>query len=197
VSVPNQPGTRINWLDNKNYGRCIMVKKTNKVVEFIEGLHDHIAGIPQLRKNTSEKSEAQIKAEIGPLIIQYLQRHFKEAGYKDDIEKAQKSFYWEGQAGKYGKERKSTFGARNCPDFVITAPYLVAIEYNQGPDLSTVKQGIGRSLMHTMTEDFHYVYFLFRDESKEKDIKFSISHDKGKQFLGELWSEFNVFAKLV
>ena len=174
-----------------------MVNKPEKVIEFIEGLHDHIVSIIQLRKNTSEKSEAQIKAKIGPLIIQYLQRHFKEAGYKDDIKKAHKSFYWEGQEGKYGNEREATFGARNYPDFVITDPYLVAIEYKQSPDLSTVKQGIGRSLMHTMTEDFHYAYFLFHDESKEKNINTSVSHDKGKQFLEELWSEFNVFAKLV
>jgi hypothetical protein len=34
-------------------------------------------------------------------------------GYKDNIGKAHKSFYWEGQEGKIGKERATIFGARN------------------------------------------------------------------------------------
>ncbi len=65
------------------------------------------------------------------------------------IGKAHRSFYWEGQEGKYGKERATTFGARNYPDFIITDPYLVAIEYKQSPNGSTVKQGMGQSMMHT------------------------------------------------
>lgn len=88
-----------------------MKKKTTQVTNFIDGLHKHIVGNPQFRKNTADKSETQIQAEIRPLIIDYLQHYFKDAGYK----KANKSFYWEGQEGKYGKERASTFGARNYP----------------------------------------------------------------------------------
>ncbi len=174
-----------------------MKKKTSKVTAFIDGLHSHIVSNPQFRKNTAGKSETQIQAEIRPLIIDYLEEFFKEAGYKDEVAKANKSFYWEGQEGKYGKDRASTFGARNYPDFIITAPYLVAVEYKQGPYGSTVKQGIGQSLMHTMTEDFHYVYFLFHDESKDKRIRKSISNDKEKAILKKLWSDFNVYIKFV
>ena len=174
-----------------------MKKKTAKVKKFIEDLHNHIVNNPQFRKKTSSKSETQIQAEIRPLIIDYLMHYFKNAGYKDEIAKAHKSFYWEGQEGKYGKERASTFGARNYPDFIITAPYLVAIEYKQSPNGSTVKQGIGQSLMHTMTEDFHYVYYLFHDESKEKKIESSITNHKEKLIFDRMWSEFNVFIRFV
>lgn len=174
-----------------------MKKKTAKVTKFITDLHKFIVNNPQFRKRTDGKSETQIQAEIRPLIIQYLQIYFKEAGYKDDVAKAHKSFYWEGQEGEYGKERATTFGARNYPDFIITDPYLVAIEYKQSPNGSTVKQGMGQSLMHTMTEDFHYVYCLFHDESKEKKIESSINNEKEKYILEKMWFEFNVFIRFV
>lgn len=174
-----------------------MKKKTAKVNKFMNDLHYFIINHPQFRKNTAGKSETQIQAEIRPIIIQYLQIYFKEAGYADVVAKAHKSFYWEGQEGIYGKKRAPTFGARNYPDFIITAPYLVAIEYKQSPNGSTVKQGIGQSLMHTMTEDFHYVYYLFHDESKGKKIEASIENEKEKKILEKMWSSFNVFIRFV
>ena len=174
-----------------------MKKKTKKLVEFIEGLHNHIIHDPQFRKNTSKKSEVEIQAEIRPLIINYLQKYFKKAGYQDVIAKAHKSFYWEGQEGKYGKKRAATFGARNYPDFIITFPYLVAIEYKQSPNGSTVKQGIGQSLMHTITEDFHYVYVLFHDQSKDKRIESSVKNEREQSIIQKMWADFNIMIRFV
>lgn len=174
-----------------------MKKKTKKVTNFIEGLHNHIITNPQFRRKTKGKSETQIQAEIRPLIISYLEQHFERTNYKDYVAKANKSFYWEGQEGKYGKERTTTFGTRNYPDFIITKPYLVAIEYKQSPNGSTVKQGIGQSLMHTFSEDFHYVYYLFHDESKDKRIEKSIKMEKEKKIIEKMWRDFNVMIKFV
>ena len=120
-----------------------------------------------------------------------------EVNLKNMTAKANKSFYWEGQEGKYGKERPTIFGSRNYPDFIITDPYLIAIEYKQSPNGSTVKQGLGQSFMHTMTEEFYYVYFLFHDESKDKRIDASIKKEKEKCILEKMWSDFNVFVKFV
>ena len=139
----------------------------------------------------------EIQTEIRPLIIQYLEKYFAAAGFKDAIAKANKSFYWEGQEGEYGKTRKTTFGARNYPDFIVTLPYLVAIEYKQSPNGSTVKQGIGQSIMHTLSEDFHYVYYLFHDESKDKRIERSIGDNIEKLVLDRMWQDFNVFIRFV
>ena len=174
-----------------------MKKKTKKLNEFIEGLHQYITKNPQFRRNTNNKSETQIQTEIRPLIILYLEKYFKNQGYKDFTGKAYKSFYWEGQEGKFGKERSTTFGARNYPDFIITATYLVAIEYKQSPNGSIVKQGIGQSLMHTLTGDFHYVYYLFHDESKDKKIEKSIKNKLEKYILNKMWTDFNVFIRFV
>lgn len=174
-----------------------MKKKTENVTKFIDGLHNFIIKNPQFRKNTKGKSETQIQAEIRPIIIDYLQNFFESKGYKDSIAKAHKSFYWEGQEGNFGKVRATTFGARNYPDFIITCPYLIAIEYKQSLNGSTVKQGIGQSIMHTMTEDFHYVYYLFHDENSDKRIEKSIQNEKENFIIKKMWKDFNVYLKLV
>lgn len=95
-----------------------MKMKTKQAKEFIDNLHSHIINDPQFRKDTRDKGEKEIQAEIRPLILDYLKTYFKEQNFKDYSKKAYASFYWEGQEGVYGKERKKTFGARNYPDFM-------------------------------------------------------------------------------
>ena len=163
----------------------------------MEDLHIFIVSNPQFRKKTKRKSETQIQTEIRPLLIQFLEQYFAEAGYKDSVAKANKSFYWEGQEGQYGNERKTTFGSRNYPDYIITSPYLIAIEYKQSQSGSTVKQGIGQSIMHTLCEEFHYVYYLFHDENKDKRIEESIKDDRESFIIDKMWDDFNVLIKFV
>ena len=174
-----------------------MKKKTKPLINFIESLHRHIISNPQFRRDTAKKSESFIQAEIRPLIIQFLENYFREKGYKDYTQKANKSFYWEGQEGKFGKARAMTFASRNYPDFIITNPYLIAIEYKQGPTGSLVKQAVGQSLMHTFSEDFDYVYVLFHDENKDKKIEKSINNPSEKKIIDKIWQDFNVYLKFI
>lgn len=163
----------------------------------MEDLHGFIVSNPQLRQNTKSKRELQIQAEIRPIVIQYLEKYFTEAGYKDAVAKANKSFYWEGQEGQYGKGRETTFGTRNYPDFIITEPYLIAIEYKQSSSGSIIKHGIGQSIMHTLCEEFHYVYFLFHDENKDKKIDKSINNKRELFIINKMWNDFNVLIKFI
>lgn len=174
-----------------------MRKKSKKAKDFVHGLHKFIVSNPQFRKKTAGKSEVQIQTEIRPLIIRYLEDYFAASGYKDAVAKANKSFYWEGQEGGFGKTRNTTFGSRNYPDFIIQEPYSVAIEYKQCANGSTVKQGIGQSIMHTLCGDFDFVYYLFHDESKDKRIKSSIKRKTEKATIERMWQEFNVLIKFV
>ena len=177
--------------------RFLRQLKTAKLVGFIEGLHEFITESPQFRKCTKDYSEARIQAEIRPLIIRYLEEYFAGEGFVDPIAKANKSFYWEGQEGRYGKERPTTFGSRNYPDFIITDPYLIAIEYKQSPNGSTVKQGVGQSVMHTLAGEFDFVYYLFQDESKGEQIKNSAGNEAEAFILDTLRDRFNVFIYFV
>lgn len=174
-----------------------MKKKTKQLIQFIDTLHDHIVCHPQFRKNAINHTETQIQAEIRPIIVNHLECHFQCAGYSDYIAKAHNSFYWEGQEGVYGRERNLTFGARNYPDFIVTKPYLLAIEYKKGTNGGLVKQGIGQSIMHTLSGDFDYVYYLFHDQNKDKRIMNSMKQDKEKAILSKMQREFNVFVKIV
>lgn len=122
-----------------------MKKKTAQVTKFIKGMHEFIMESNQLRIDTSKKTEKEVQTEIRPIIIRYLEIYFQNKGYKDYVAKANKSFYWEGQEGQFGKCRPMTFAARNYPDFIIEKPYLIAVEYKQSPNGSTIKQGIGAS----------------------------------------------------
>jgi len=174
-----------------------MKKKTKQSIKFIENLHKHIVSNPQFRKDTSKKSEQAVQAEIRPLIIQFLENYFKDKGYVDYIAKANKSFYWEGQEGSFGNARPPVFAGRNYPDFIVTAPYLVAIEYKQGKTGSLVKQAIGQSTMHTLSEQFEYVYILFHDENKDKRIEQSVSGKIESKIITTVEKEFNIFLRFV
>ena len=174
-----------------------MKKKTQSVTDFIEDLHQYIVSNQQFRKDTSNKSETDIQREIRPVIINYLKAVFEKAGYKDADAKAHKSFYWEGQEGSFGKERTPIFESRSYPDFIITAPYLLAIEYKQGPYGSLVKQALGQSVIHTLSGDFDYVYILFHDENKNKKIQKSINNKKEQHITHKMWQDYNVCLKFI
>lgn len=60
-----------------------------------------------------------------------------------------------------------------------------------------MKQGIGQSIMHTLSEDFHYVYYLFHDESKDNRIERSIGDEVEALVLDKMWRDFNVFIRFV
>jgi len=174
-----------------------MKKKSAQAEKFMEGLHSHIVSDPQFRRHTIGRSERQVQAELRPLVIRYLEHWFNERGYADPYAKANKSFYWEGQEGEYGRKRETTFGSRNYPDFIVTEPYRVAIEYKQSDNGSTVKHGIGQSIMHTLSDEFDYVYYLFHDESKDNRIHNSIKRDIEAFIIETMWRDCNVFIRFV
>jgi hypothetical protein len=174
-----------------------MRRKTAGCTSFINGLHDYIVSHPQLRRDTRAKAEKEIQAELRPIVIRYLEMHFEAEGFKDYIAKANQSFYWEGQEGSHGRQRPAVFGARNYPDFIITKPYLVAIEYAQSPHGSSVKRGIGQSMIHTLCGEYDFVYYLFHDESADKRIHSSILGETESAILKQAWDDFNVLVRFI
>ena len=174
-------------------------KKTENVKIFMNGLHKFVTTHPQFRIKTNKKSETQIQTEIRPIILSYLENYFREQGFKDPVGKAHKSFYWESQEGVFGKPRDPVFGARNYPDFIIQEPYILAIEYKQSKNGSTIKQGIGQSIMHTCSGDFDFVYYLFHDQSKSGVIRASLESPKQIEtsVIQRVWDEFNVMLEIV
>jgi hypothetical protein len=60
-----------------------------------------------------------------------------------------------------------------------------------------VKHGIGQSIMHTLSEEFDLVYYLFHDESKDKRIEKSIKNERENFIMETMWHDFNVFIRFV
>lgn len=174
-----------------------MRKKSRQVSEFVEGLHEFIVRHPHLPKRTAEKSESQVHAELRPIIASYLEGYFRKIGYKRPEAKAEKSLYWEGQPGPIGPAKETVFATRNYPDFVISAPYRIAIEYKQSRSGSRVKYGIGQSFIHTLIGDFDYVCFLFRDETADKRIEKSAQDKTEAAIIKRMRQAFNVWVKFI
>lgn len=179
-------------------GKTMRLKtKTIQAKTFLDGLHQAIVGHPSYRQKTKDKTEVQIQTEIRPMILRYLEEHFRLKGFKDPVQRANKAFYWEGQEGVYGRKRATTFGGRCYPDFIITEPYLIAVEFKKSPNGSVIKQGLGQSLLHTSSGDFDFVYLLFHDESKNKKIVKSLENRAERITLQKMWGDFNVYTKIV
>jgi len=175
-----------------------MKKKTEKVCDFIEGLTDWIANHPHIRKDTINKTEKFIQSELRSMIGSYLENWFKKIGHKNPSKKADLSYYWKGQEGSFGNDRKVTFAARNYPDFIIKSPYLVAVEYIKDPSGAAMKLGIGQSVIHTMSGEFDYVLFLFQDETKDQKIKSSILENSiESKIVDKMCDDFNTFIRFV
>lgn len=174
-----------------------MKNKSKNVVDFINGLHDYIVNNPLLRKNTHLKNESQIQSEIRPIIISYLTKYFQEKNNKNPEEKAIKSFYWEGEEGRKPFVKCPTFSSKNYADFIITCPYNIAVEYKKSKYGSTIKHGIGQSIIHTLCGEYDFVYLLFQDESKDKKILKSIDFDCEKHIIEKMWERNNLMIKVI
>lgn len=51
--------------------------------------------------------------------------------------------------------------------------------------------------MHTLCEEFHYVYYLFHDQSKDKRIEKSAENEPESFIIEKMEKDFNVFIRFV
>ena len=96
----------------------------------------------------------------------------------------------------YTKKTES-FASRNYPDYIITNPYKIAIEYKKSESGSIVKHGIGQSIMHTMGGEFDFDYCLIHDESKNKKMLKSTKNEKDKIIIQKIREDYHVFMKFI
>ena len=174
-----------------------MKRKSAKAERFVSDLHGFLVGHPQFRKNTAGRKEREIQTELRPLIVQYLHKVFESDGVVDAIGRAHDSFYWEGQEGQYVQQRPPLFGIRNYPDFIITRPYRIAVEYKQSESGTLVKHGIGQSIVHTLSGEYDYVYLLLCDQNSDKRIAHSVQQELEKSIIDRMWQDFNVFIRII
>jgi hypothetical protein len=174
-----------------------MRRKSKKVTEFIQSLHLHLKKSPLLRKNVQNKTERDIQSELRHIILDYMKKYFEKENLKNPENMANKHFYWGGQEGELDKIKKKTFASKNYPDFIIFKPCKIAIEYKKSSNGSVVKQAIGQSIMHTLCDEFEFVYCLFQDENKKKKILESVKNENEGMILKKLWDDYNVWMEFL
>ncbi len=60
-----------------------------------------------------------------------------------------------------------------------------------------MKQLIGQSIVHTLSDEFDFVYCLFQDESEGKKITKSVGNDAENAIITRMRDEFNLYLRFV
>jgi hypothetical protein len=177
----------------------MLAKKTTKRINFLEDvllamMHEEIYGTIDYRK----KSESEIKQFIYPKMIDNLSKYYMKENKLNEEKartKARKSLLWEGNI-KTTVNNFVLFGAQHRPDMVISDGNLnVGIEIKKGDDGSSIRAGIGQSIVYSQVFDF--TIFLFIDTTKTKDILNSITGEKEENIICDLWNDYNILFKII
>jgi hypothetical protein len=145
----------------------------------------------------SNKSEDNIKtAMYHPLlskVTEILENHYN-VSKKNSRNKAKKNLLWEGN--KNTTVSNTLFlGAFHRPDMVVNfKDFNVAIEVKKGDRGSSIREGLGQSLVYSNSYDFTIYFFL--DTSKEKRIVNASKSEDESMLIATLWQNHNVIFRV-
>jgi len=171
-------------------------KKRNKIVDsIVKALKsDDIFSTINYRN----LSESRIKQSMYPYLVRELTRLYKGLSNISDEtaeKKAKKSLLWESNVNT--TINNSYFmGTNHRPDFVVNVEGLkIAIEVKRGDDGTSIREGIGQTLVYSNIYDF--TIYLFVDITKDKKILNSIGGETESKFIKNLWDDHNVKFEVV
>lgn len=149
--------------------------------------------------NYRQQSEDKIKQFIYPYLLEetinlYQGRfNISEATAKKRVKKDLK---WEGDVGTT-VENKLFLGTYHRPDMTIDfgKDMTIAIEIKRGKKGSSVREGIGQSVVYASLFDF--VVYLYIDTSKEKRIRNSHTGGREKELIVSLWENYNILFEVI
>lgn len=172
-----------------------MRSKTQKTVDIVENVAKALAN-PEVYGTIKykEQSEAKVKQFIYPYLLQDVKSLYldiqkcKEATAK---KKAKENLLWEGNKNTTIHHLK-LFHTNHRPDFVLEFNDItrIAIEVKMGDCGTSLREGLGQSLVYTTEYDF--VIYLFIDTTKDGDIVKSLVNEKEIEFSDNLWYNHNI-----
>ena len=110
-------------------------------------------------------------------------------------QKAKNCLLWEGDVNTT-VNNFTFFGTQHRPDFVVKIDKLsVAVEVKKGETGSSLREGIGQSLVYSSSFDF--VVYLYVDISKDKKIRDSMNGAKEQELINDLWDSHNALFQVV
>ena len=175
-----------------------ITKKSKKRLELLESIvnslkQDDIYNVIDYKN----QREDRVKQFIYPYLLNDLKRYYintrnikEETAYRN----AKKHLLWEGNK-QTTVNNMMFFGVQHRPDMVINDDLNIAIEVKKGNIGSSIREGIGQSLVYSTLYDF--VVYLFIDTSKDKRILNAMKSDKESSFVKKLWNEYNILFEVV
>jgi len=110
-------------------------------------------------------------------------------------QKAKDCLLWEGDVNTT-VNNFTFFGTQHRPDFVVKIDRLkVAVEVKKGESGSSLREGIGQSLVYA--SEFDFVVYLYVDISKDKKIRDAKMGDHEQELIEDLWDSHNVLFQVV
>jgi len=104
--------------------------------------------------------------------------------------KANGSIIWGGDKSKT-IHNLNFLGVIHRPDFEIEVEATrIAIEVKQGGDGSSVRKGIGQSLVYSVK--YHFVIYVHVDATRDFSIRDSVNGKAEESVIKDLWDLFNI-----
>ena len=136
------------------------------------------------------RNEDYIKQYMHQPLIKELEELYEnlELSKSNDTEivkqKAKDCLLWEGDVNTT-VNNFTFFGTQHRPDFVVKIDRLsVAVEVKKGETGSSLREGIGQSLVYASAFDF--VVYLYVDISKDKKIRDNMSGKQEQELINDL-----------
>ena len=167
--------------------------KSQKRLDFMELISESITQEDIFNTiNYKHKSEDQIKQFIYPHLVQSLTEYLEKNGVSKDKAKdsVKRNLKWEGNINTT-VHHTLFMGTLNRPDMVLEMNGVkIAIEFKKGESGSSLRSGIGQSIIYSTNYDF--VMYLFIDTSKDERIKNAQSSLKEANLMQDLWNRYNI-----
>ena len=170
-------------------------KKTKKAVMIIEGIVTALKSeniykrIPYESQRESNIQTSLDNALLNGLkeIIKQMEPHLRESTI---LNKAKHSLFWE--TDKSVTINNIIFlGTQHRPDFLVDIyGQRIGVEIKRGDDGSSIRDGIGQSIVYSTTYDF--VVYLFIDITPDKKILHSYKGQTEKDMVDSLWQNYNI-----
>jgi len=173
----------------------IKKKKTRKAVAIIEGI---VTALKSDRiyctLDYKHKNEAEIKIFMHNVLLDGLKKIYKQMqpNLRESTmqKKAKRSLVWESDV-KATINNIIFLGTQHRPDFLVDIYGLrIGVEIKRGDDGSSIREGIGQSMVYSTEYDF--VIYLFIDITSDKKIVRGYNGQTEKYLVDSMWENYNI-----
>lgn len=174
-------------------------RKSGPRTMIVKGIMDFLKSDQIKTLDYRNTKETRIKTFLQPHFVMTLQNIHRtlSPGQRDATlaRKGKNSLLWESDVNTT-INNVQFLGVQHRPDFVVQIESIrIAVEVKRGDSGSSVREGLGQSLVYA--SEFDFVCFLFIDQSKDKKVLRSLAQPAEISFIQSLWATYNIQFEVV